>query len=511
MIRQSSIALAELIAVTNPDVVPSDIIEGLNDESVGAVPYSENFRKEIVATTSADGSEHTTFMSASSDRLAEIITEAMENISTFGKPFATLLSQRISAVYNRSQLPGIAGRYFKPRFTSLDDSFFDSELFPTSFETDGYTYDAIDLNMLGKLTFDYPTNDQVVEFVGSSYPDIVEVLRDRDSSASNAAEIIGNLDSLKNLLVNNNGVFNFNQLKSTDSELLLKIYVILTRMYGTTTPVPWLKQGSLDDYRQYVSFLWKGLTRYILRLKKLVTEYRQRELVIVEPRLPRLLESKEQNESGVMLVDAEATIYYTDAYLEKVTSGGNSLSEVLLGYYWARLRGVSVTINDVIADPARFQEECRGYYLFIHTKLRAIGWKVFVKLGLDAIVEYISGNELLAERSAEIREKKGVLLNTWVAATFSNELEMCYNQVIALKVGGSDDAVVADGEVGETMSNIIMSSQLVPQLLRALNCNIAAQLLEDTFITQAGEDNVVDQRERLHVAVINFIVGISLE
>lgn len=510
MIRQSSIALAELIAVTNPTVTPTVIIEGLNGESCGAVPYSDNFRKEIVATTSSDGNEHTAYMGASSERLAQIITEAMENISSFGKPFASVLSQRIAVVYNRSQLAPIAGRYFKPTFAALDDSFFDSELFPTSFDNDGYTYDAIDLNVVSKLTFDFPSNEQVIEFVGSAYPDIVEILRARDHSAGAAAEAIGSLESLKRLLVNNNGIFNFNQLKSTNSELLLKIYVILTRMYGSTAPVPWLKQGQLDEYRQFVNFLWKGLTRYIIKLRGLIKQYRERELVLTESRPPRLLESKEQNENGLMLIDADTTIYYTDSYLEKVTAGGNSITEVILGYYWNRLRGGNATINDVINDPGRFQAECGAYYNYVHEKLQGLGYKVFVKMGLEAIVEYISGNELLAERSAELRGKRGTLLNTWVAETFSAELERCYNQVVALKVGTSE-AVMVDEEIGETLSNVIMSSRMVPQFLRALNCNVAAQLLEDTFVTQEAEDNVVDQRQRLHVAVINFIVGISLE
>jgi len=510
MIRPSSIALAELIAVTNPDVRPTDVISGLNGESCGMVPYSENYRKEIVAVTSSDNNEHTTFMGASSTRLAEIITESMENISSFGKPFASLLSQRIAVVYNRSQLTRIAGRYFGPTFVSLDDSFFSSDLFPTSFENDGYAYDAIDLNVLSRLTFDYPTNDQVIEFVGSSYPDIVEVLRDRDHTASAAAEAIGDLDSLKRLLVNNNGVFNFNQLKSTNSELLLKIYVILTRMYGSTAPAPWLKQGQLSDYREFVNFLWKGLTRYIIKLRSVIKQYQERELVLTETAPPRLLESKEEHEKGIMLIDVETSIYYTDAYLEKVTAGGNSITEVILGYYWNRLRGGNATINDVINDPGRFQAECGAYYNYVHEKLQMLGYKVFVKMGIDAIVEYISGNELVAERSAEIRGNRGTLLKTWVTDTFGAELEQCYNQVVALKVGTSD-AISSEEEVGETLTNVIMSSRLVPQFLRALNCNTAAQLLEDTFVTQAAEDTIVDQRQRLHVAVINLIVGISLE
>lgn len=510
MIRPSSIALAELIAVTNPDVHPSDIIEGLNGESCGMVPYSDNYRKEIVAVTSSDTNEHTTFMGASSTRLAEIITESMENISSFGKPFASLLSQRIAVVYNRRQLPHIAGRYFGSSFTSLDDTFFSSELFPTSFENDGYTYEAIDLSVLDKLTFDFPTNDQVVEFVGSSYPDIVEVLRARDHSASAGAEVIGSLDSLKSLLVNNNNVFNFNQLKSTNSELLLKVYVILTRMYGSTAPAPWLKQGELSDYRQYVNFLWKGLTRYIIKLRGVIKQYQERELVLTETRAPRLLESKEEHEKGVMLIDVETSIYYTDAYLEKVTAGGNSITEVILGYYWNRLRGGNATINDVINDPGRFQAECSAYYDYVHGKLQSQGYKVFVKMGIDAIVEYISGNELVAERSAEIRGNRGTLLQSWVVSTFGAELEQCYNQVVALNVGTSE-AISSEEEIGETLTNVIMSSRLVPQFLRALKCDTAAQLLEDTFVTQSGEDSLVDQRQRLHVAVINLIVGISLE
>lgn len=512
MIRQSSLALGELIAVTNPVVKPTEIIQGLNGVSQGLHAYSENFRQEIIAATSGDETEHTAVLDTASDRLAEIIRGAMENISAYGKPLALAIGKNAQVCYSKEQLRSIAGEHFKHQFVWLDDPFFDSPVYPKEVKDKSFTYTNISLDVLKGLTFEYPTEEQVMEFVNSSHADVVEILRQRDCSVTAAAFCLTDLEALHDWFVTNReGNFDFTRVKMLDSERVLKAYVILTKMYASDGPVPWLKAGSLEDYRVFVNLLWNGMTTYLLHLRNVVINYRDAQLVVVDDGPVRLVDGKSRTEPGVKMLEANTKVYYTDAVLEAITGKNCSMSEVVLGYYWDRLTsGQSRSSTDMLKNPEVFQAKANEYYNYVNEKLSTHAASRFVQTGLVTILEFISTNENIMHRLHEIRGETGEMLSSWVRDTFTQELERCF---IELNGSGVDFAsgLVAEGEEGVSISDVVMSSRIVPQFLRALRCNLAADLLEDTFVTQAQEDNVADQRQRLAVSVINLIVKLSLE
>lgn len=505
MIRESSIGLAELIAVAKPNFKPTEIIEGLNGVSIGLEQYTDNFRKEITQVTGSDETEHSAIIDAGSTRLAEIIRGAMENISAYGKPLAVAIGKDAEVCYSEAMLRDIANANFKHQFIWLDDPFFDSPIYPTEVKDKSFTYTNVGLDVLSRLQFDYPENSKVVDFVNSNHSDVVEVMRERDYSQGTAAHCLTDLEALEYMFVKSaNGNFDFSRIKHLDSEKVLKMYIILTKMYSSDDPCPWLKAGTLGDYREFVVTLWNALTCYLINLKVIVQNYRNNGLTVVDNGPVRLIDGKGEEQSGVRFLEADTMVFYTDKVMDEILAKGCSLSEVMLGYYWERLTGDRKNPGDIVANPGHFQAKAKEYYNYVNEKLSAHAEVRFIRGAVKTILTFIMSNENVSSRLNEIRKDSSDLLGTWVRETFTQELERCFR---TLNGSGYDfGGVVEEGDSGPSIADIIMSSRIVPLFLRELNCTMAADLLEDTFITQASEDNIADQRERLTVSVVNLIV-----
>ena len=511
MIRPSSIALAEMIAVAKPNFKPTDIIIGLNDVTHSIEAYTDNYRKEIVDNTASESTEHTATMTAGSERFGEIIRGAMENISAYGKPLAVAIARAAEICYSRSMLRETANANFKHRFVWLDDPYFDSPVYPTEVKDKTFAYTNVGLGALERLKFEYPSNEQVIEFVNSNHADVVEIMRERDTSASSAAYLLVDNESLRDYFVTSReSNFDFSRVKHLDSERVLKAYIILTKMYGSDNPVPWFKSGSLQDYREYVTVLWNAMTSYLINLKQVILAYRKDGLVIQDEMTARMVDGVGAEQHGVRFLEADTVVYYTDKVMEAITQGSsNSLSEVLLGYYWDALTGERKRLAEVVSAPGQFQAKANEYYNYVNEKLSGNAQVRFVETAVRTIVEFIETNSDVRARLTEIRGNTGEMLIEWVVKTFSDELARCYHHVnnSGYQFG---EAVVEGGEGGVSVSDSVMSSKIIPVFLRSLRCELAAELLEGTYVTQAAEDNIHDQRERLTVAVVNLIVNKSL-
>jgi len=511
MIRQSSIVLAELIAVANPNFRPTQILQGLNGVSHGLEPYTEQFRKEIVEVTGSDEAEHTPIIDAAGNRVGEIVRGALDNISAYGKPLAMAIGRKAEICYSRDHLRNIATQYFKHQFIWLDDPFFDSAAYPTEVKDKSFAYTNVGLQALGRLEFEYPTNDQVLAFVNSNHADVVEIMRERDTSAAHAANCLTSLESLEHLFVKSgSGNFDFSRVKQLDSERILKMYVILTKMYTSEDLVPWLKGGSIEDYREFVNTMWNALTCHMVNLRSVVQSYRANGLSIVDNGPVRLVDGKGEEQAGARFVEADVMVFYTDKAMDTITQGGSgSLSECLLGWYWNRLLGETDSVGSIVAAPGKYMAKAREYYDHVNEKLSAHAKSIFIKTGLAAIAEFIVTNENLSERLAEVRGQAQDLLGTWVRNNFEKELELCFRGVLGS--GYSFEDAVSENDNAGSLTTHVMSSQIVPKFLSLLKCDMAAEILSRTYQECAANATPEEQRERLTVAVIQTIVGMCLE
>lgn len=503
MIRESSIALAEPIAVAGFNIKPSTIIEGLNGESCGLGQFTENFRQEIVEVTGSEDSVHTDYMKEGSRRMAEILRTTLSNISEYGKPLAMAIAREASNCYSRNELKYLAQGSFQHRFINLDDAFFDSPLFPKEVKDTKFNYENINLDALKTLTFESPTKEDIHSFIGTSHADVVEAMRERDFTMGDAAHALGNFESLASMFVKApNGNFDFTKVKTMDSEKLIKAYILLTRMYANSDDIPsWFKNGELARYREYVNLLWNGMTVYLLKLKQMVLSMRARKLVLVDHHTAGLTELRKGAEGRI--IKADVTCYYTTEAMEKIMGSDSSMSEVLLGYYWEKVQGNPVALTELLENPARYQASAERYFAYVHEKLLVHAKDRFVESALAAMGRFVSTNALIMERVSA----SGQLSGDWLRARFLGELERGYYTLNAKHPNLGGDTVVAEGENGGacSMEDAIMSTRIVPVFLREIGCDMAAEILEDTYVTQAEEDNIDDKKGRLTVAVINCI------
>jgi hypothetical protein len=498
MIRESSIALAEPIAVAGFDIKPSIIIEGLNGEVAALGSFTDNFRQEIVEVTSSEDSGHTAFTKEGSDRMAAIIRTTLSNISEYGKPLAMAIARSASNCYSRDELKSLAMSSFTHSFVHLDDPFFDSPLFPKEVKEKGLNFTNVNLDVLKSLVFEDPTREQIVDFIGTNHADVAEVMRERDFSMNDAAFTLGNFESLAGMFVKGpNGNFDFSKVKSMASEKLIKVYVLLTRMYASEDIPAWFKGGELSKYREYVNLLWNGMTLYLLKLQQNVNALRARDLVLVDAHPVAFTDIR--GDSKARIVKAEVTCYYTDKALNAITGADCSMSEVLLGYYWEKLQGRTHPLAELTGEPTKFQEASEKYFNYVHEKLLVHARDRFIESALKAMEEFIVGNPLVLERV----QASGQLPGNWLRARFLGELERGYYTINSknANLGG----LTIDGEAGCSMEDAIMGTHIVPVFLREIGCEMAAEIIEDTFVSQAEEDNVADKKERISVAVINLI------
>jgi len=508
MIRESSIALSELIAVGGGSFRPSPVIAGLNGESGGALAFTDNFRQEIMDATK--GNMHTEALEASSDRLAEIIRESLENIRNYGVPMARKVLADTSLLYSRQQLQSLTEQLVEVQYVNVDNGFFESPLYPTEVRDKTLTYTGVDLNAAKQLKWRWPDQKEILDFIAASHGDLVAILEDDDESLSDACSRISDLGELQNLFVNKDGIFDFSQVKSVRFVLLLKMYVLLTKMYFSEDPAPWLQTGELSTYRSFVSLLWNGMTLYLTKLKQTVQVYRQRQLVIVPEKQPSLTVHSQSQFGDTRFMQAKLKVFYTNAILDKIQAANVGFTEAIMGYYWASLTGSPMSIVDFIADVSRGRGHAKAYYDHIHEKLTTQSKALFIKGGVKAIFDFISETGPLLARANAVRGGNQ-MLQTWVQEKFAGELEKAH-YILAERFSGGDVIDIAPGSEGaDPRLDTLLETTLVPAFLRACGATLTADVIEATFVDTSKEDNVMDKRERLTVAVINELVKRLLE
>jgi hypothetical protein len=509
MIRESSVALGELIVVGGGNFRPSQVIAGLNGESGGALAFTDNFREEILQAS--QGNMHTEALEGSSDRLAEIIRESLGNIRTYGVPMARRVLKDTQLLYSHKQLQSLTEQLIDVQYINVDNGFFESPLYPTEVRDKSITYTGVDLSQANALKWRWPEASEVLDFIGATHADLVAILEDEDESISDAAGRISDLGELAGFFVNKDGIYDFSQIKSVRFVLLLKMYVLLTKMYFSEDPAPWLQAGELSTYRSFVSQLWNGMTLYLIKLKQVVLTYRTRQLVIVAEKQAALTPHSQSQYGDTRFMTAKLKVFYTNSILAKVQAAGVGFTEAIMGYHWAALSGKPMSIVEFIEDIGRGAGYVKAYYAHIHEKLSVQSKQLFIKGGIKAINDFINDHSALLERVNSLRGDNQMLL-TWVQEKFSSELEKAHHLLASRFEGGDTSVSIGGVEDGaDPRLDAMLETSLIPAFLRACGANLTADIIEATFVDSSKEDNVMDKRERLTVAVINELVNRLLE
>lgn len=509
MIRPSSIALAEAIAVnvnTDTAIEVKPLLAGLNELSHGSAMYREDFREEIVKVTS-EITSHGAVMEVTSTKLAEALRGGLDMISTYGVPFARALSQELLLMYTPARLQQIVFGQLHYSFINVDDPFFDSPMFPTEVKNTNFTYSGVSLAALRRLEFNWPSEEEILEYVNSKHPDVVEIISDTEYELAMAAGTLLDEQELSRMFINSNFTFDFTKVKSLEINRLLKMYVILSKMYGSEEPVSWLVKGSLADYREYVNLLWNGLTRYLIGLKEVAGIYKARTVALAELKPVVVGIHPEPDYSDARFLQGSVCIYYTNKAMDLLEGAGVSFSEWLIALLWARANKTDLNLIDLLSDKNAVTKWSSDYYTSVNTALNTKAKTVFIKTASNAAGRYLAGSPLLCERVMELCDKNQLPAN-WFHAAMGDEYEKAYHTVVQSLGQHNSMDPVPEGAPSVVLT-ALLASNLVPAFLRAIKCDTAAAIIEATYVTAEVADSSERQRERLHEALIAVIISHS--
>lgn len=511
MIRASSIALAESIAVdinTDTPLGAKPLVAGLVEESFGGNAYSDQFRTEIQQVTK-DITDHTTILEMTSTRLAEIIRGSLDTINLYGVPYARALANEVSIHYTPARLQEVGLSELTYRFVNVDDPFFESSLYPESLKNTALDFSSISLKSLERLEFNYPTSEEVAAFVNSTHPDIVAILEDGNYELSHIIPYLTNHHDLNELFSGKDLVFDFTKIRDMEISRLLKMYVVLTSMYATDEPAPWLAKGSLADYREFVNLLWNGLTRYLISLKELAGVYRSRVVALGEMTPVDLVLSKNTSHSGARFLSGNIRVYYTNQAMDALEANGIGFGDWLVAVLWARYNNAPMDLVAALSDGDGVKLMAANYYNEVNQKMMANAKTAFIKAASDASLRFVMGNELIAERLNEIVGDTD-LPGQWFVAQMQSEFEPAFYMVSKAIAEFGTDVPVDVGDTSNPFLGALLASNLVPAMLRAIKCDTAAAIIEETYVSGTEADSVQKQRERLHVALIKLAVNSSI-
>lgn len=513
MIRPESIALAEAIAVAHNSDTPlraKNLVAGLNEQSFGSAMYTDGFRSEITQVTGMS-TAHTQVLEATSEKLAAVIRGGFDMIKNYGVPFAKALAAEVGVLYTSDRLQQLAFSQLSYNYIDVDDPFFDSQVYPTEVKNTALDFTSVSLEALKRLEFNYASDEEISEYVKTAHPDVSGVLSNPNYALSNAGNGLFDHYTLTRLFVEKNGVFNFSVIKSLEISRLLKMYVILTKMVTDESPVSWLSKGTLSDYREFISLLWNGMTRYLISLKQVANAYRGRVVAIGEIQPVRMSPSPEKEYEGTKFLSGDVQIFYTNKALNALETHGISFNEWLVAIQYARFHQVQLDPVACLSTPDVVREWTDKYYKSIDTSLSVKAKALFVKAAREQALKYLVTTPLLVDRVKELCGPNQMTDN-WFDSKIGLEYEKAYYAVsaaLAAKRGESNELGGTPG-CDSVVLEALMSGTLVPTFLRAINCNLAADIVEATYVSTEGTDTITDKRQRLNVSLIKLVVKHSI-
>lgn len=498
MINKNSIILAEPIVLSQTAPLvnnASDIIKGLMELSHGALPYSDHYRDEIVEVTADNG--HTELMEEVSTSLAEAIRSTFSQVSTFGIGFARVLASELGNYSRNDYLIDDATGGLTMRFVNLDNDFLISTLYPTGPKNTQFTYNAIDMGVLGRLQFNTDLIDELAStYVDTQHPDVIKVMKDEDAGGQDAFYNIMRLDDLQGVFHHNGNIFDFTQIKSYNLPMLFKMYIVVSKMYASEDPIKALVGGSLTDYREYVALLWNGLSTYLAALKTRVNLFRARGIAIHQQKLVTLRKTERQFQSSndkleFLQLNGEVTVFYTKPVVETLQQNKYCLRDWVIGRLLCDLNGKGNVEDSALFSGCLLQDTLEDFYRVIRDGMKTKQRDLCEFLFQRAVNTFVNGN---AELKAHIdaMEEEGI---------GSEKIVLIMNEDFK---NGHNLSVTIDNHPEMDMLDVVMCSGVITRFLKAIGCKLAADIIKHTEHHSDVNDQV-EKRKRLHYAVTKVL------
>jgi hypothetical protein len=276
--------------------------------------------------------------------------------------------------------------------------------------------------------------------------------------------------------------------------------------------VKWLASGSLADYREFVNLLWNGMTRYLISLKQVAKAYRSRVVAIGEIEPLRMADHPSKDYEGAKFISGSVQIFYTAQALETLEQNGISFNEWLVAITYAKFNKTDLNPAATLASPEVVKQWASAYYKSIDQTLGTKAKTLFIQAARARSLKFLLETPKLNDRVRSLCDGK-FMVEEWFTAKIGLEYEKAYYAVsTALAAAGQGGGGPIDVEVGHdnVVLQALMAGGLVPAFLRAVNCNLAADIVEATYVSVETQEDTAAKRERLHLALIKLIVRHSL-
>lgn len=516
MLTKESIILAQMIAASLGDyeIKPSGILDGLNEVSYGSFPFSSTDYVNQLVDLTTNITPHTDVMDMATTEMANIIRGAFDMVKTYGYPLASCIADSVGLLYNEDSVMRIIRREANIKYLSVDDPLFNLSIFPREVKNKALSYASVNFEMLKRLRFDYINEDDLIEWIGSNHPEIAAIVKDKVSSFDSARYFLTDYPAMTEVFkASGENMIDFTEIRSVDISLLLKMWLIVSKMFMSEEPVKWLTEGSSEDYRSFVNLMYHGITTYLVKLQDVIKVYRARQITVISDKPVRFVEITPNEALGVKVnvVQGDLVVYYTDEVMRALTSRALAIGDVVLADCFANCSGKNVGILNLINSPDRTNALLREYLLSVSERISRSANEYFVESAIKAITTFIDEKPAVRDALYAALGDKSKMVGSIIREKLIVPIRQIYGHYNRnLKDDGGDCIAVDSPIIDERKKHcidMILSTELIPCFLQLLGCDLAAEIIRNTYCTQERAYTAVEEREKLHEALIITMAG----
>ena len=512
MISKNSVIISESLVMNLGGSLHDrvgDIPRGLDELSYGAVPYGQDYRNEIVQETSGD-TQHSDLMELASTKIAVGIRKAFQQIKDYAIPFTDAFCRSIEdeVFMGERSVQARATQNFNVNFFCVDNDFFISPLYPTEVKNKQLTYSSTDLSLLEHVKFEVNwSEEQFKSWLGINNRELLNVIANSEESLFCVFDELFNLDCLRNRFSTTDGkIFDFTKVKTFDLSFVFNAWIILSKMYASDEPMPLLKNGSLDHYRQVVSLMWNGLTQYLISLKRTRDVYANSGVTVIDRSAVKLAYKELPVVNGAVVsyqhLEGDCTVLYSTGFLTTLESQSITLMDWVVARYYGRLRDGEKVYETELTSKDRVSGLLANFYRVIRDACqRSLSSTINKKLEI-CFRTFIKANPtLLLPEDVKVKQP-GLTPDAYYWDKFEEELD-------GSNIGGLIAGRVSDSGMGKVdLCDLLDSLPLKDKVLRTIGCPLAARIMAGTRTTYGmeGQNDTAEKRKKLHLSVIRAIV-----
>lgn len=224
-------------------------------------------------------------------------------------------------------------RHLKIRYSCIEDSFFDSTLYPNGTKGTSLSYATFKLDdksfPSGMLENTEISQDVLKGFM-VNHPDINHLFSDVDD-VSEAIHDIHSYDFWAKTFTKNGIDCDFNRVDCFESRKLFRIYIVLSKLRASETLLFPVKNISLEQYKTLINELWEGMNVYLTTYKIVCRNYAQDGLTILKGSEYRLIDA-EVDDVKMRLLQGDCHVLYTRNFNNLLDEQNLSLPEIAYNY-----------------------------------------------------------------------------------------------------------------------------------------------------------------------------------